>query len=348
MHIDYILVGLGLAGIAVAEELEERGKSFVVFEDESQTSSSVAGGMYNPVVLKRFNPVWKAAEQLRIALPFYAKLETRFNKKYDHKIDILRLFKSVEEQNNWFLASDKPLLKPYMVPEVVENNNKNLKADHLMGKVIGTGRVSVRELVEDYRSWLKEKGCLIELGFDHDKLTILKEGLSYGDYRPGGVIFCEGNGLSKNPFFNSLPLEGTKGELITILAPELKLEQVVKSAVFVMPLGNDHYKIGATFNWTDKTNDPTEAGREELISKLQKVISCDFEIIGHEAGVRPTTKDRRPLLGSHPDHPSLSLLNGLGTRGVMLAPLMAKKLIMFLENGTPLDPETDISRFNKG
>ena len=46
MHIDYILVGLGLAGIAVAEELEERGKSFVVFEDQSQTSSSVAGGMY--------------------------------------------------------------------------------------------------------------------------------------------------------------------------------------------------------------------------------------------------------------------------------------------------------------
>ena len=140
-------------------------------------------------------------------------------------------------------------------------------------------------------------------------------------------------------------MEGTKGELLTIHAPDLKLEEVVKSAVFVMPLGDDLYKIGATFNWTDKTNQPTEEGRKELLDKLSMVIHCDFEVRDQEAGVRPTTPDRRPLLGRHPTHAQLAIFNGLGTRGVMSSPLLAKELLEYLENGLELDKEVDISRF---
>ena len=70
MQVDYIVVGLGLAGLAFTKELEEHNKSFIVFEDGSQNSSIVAGGMYNPVILKRFTAVWNAVEQLKVAIPF--------------------------------------------------------------------------------------------------------------------------------------------------------------------------------------------------------------------------------------------------------------------------------------
>ena len=80
MKVDYIIVGLGLAGIAFSKELEANYKSFVVFENNSQNSSEVAGGVYNPVVLKRFTPVWEANNQLEIALPFYQELENKFKK----------------------------------------------------------------------------------------------------------------------------------------------------------------------------------------------------------------------------------------------------------------------------
>ena len=346
MKTDYIIVGSGLAGISLAEELRSRRLRFMVFEDESQTSSLVAGGMYNPVVLKRFNPVWKGAEQLDVALPFYKKLEKRFQRTYDQSIDILRIFKSVQEQNNWFSASDKPRLKPFLVPEIEENRNSSVLADHLLGRVRRTGRVVVRELVNDYRAALREEGLLRSENFDHHRLKIAENNLGYDDIESGRVVFCEGNGMADNPYFKDLPLEGTKGELITIHAPELKLDEVVKSAVFVMPLGDDLYKVGATFNWTDKTNAPTEQGRRELVDKLRKVISCDFKIMEHEAGVRPTTQDRRPLLGVHSEHPRLAVFNGLGTRGVMSAPFLAEQLVNFLEGGTPLDAEVDISRFS--
>ena len=114
-----------------------------------------------------------------------------------------------------------------------------------------------------------------------------------------------------------------------------------------MPLGNDFYKVGATFNWSDKTNDPTIAGKQELEEKLKTVINCAYKITDHEAGVRPTTGDRKPLLGVHTENHRLAILNGLGTRGVMIAPLMAKKLYQFLENGEPLDKEIDIKRFKQ-
>jgi len=123
MKVDYIIVGLGLAGLALSEKLEALGKSFIVFNDNSQKASIVAGGMYNPVVLKRFTPVYKGAEMLEEALPFYDKLAKKLNIQLDYKVPIARVFKSVAEQNNWFLACDKPILKDYMDDALVSNNN---------------------------------------------------------------------------------------------------------------------------------------------------------------------------------------------------------------------------------
>ena len=95
MKVDYLIVGLGLAGLAFVEELIKANKSFIVFEDDSQTSSLVAGGVYNPVILKRFSPVWNAKEQLAIALPFYENLEKKFNQTFDQKFVIKKAFKLV-------------------------------------------------------------------------------------------------------------------------------------------------------------------------------------------------------------------------------------------------------------
>lgn len=349
VKIDYLIVGLGLAGLALVEELSRRNRSFLVLEDESQTSSLVAGGMYNPVVLKRFNPVWKGTEQLKVALPHYKRLEEKFNAAYDTQMDILRIFKSIEEQNNWFAACDKPRLKPFLEPVIEDNIHAEVKAEFRLGRVTGTGRVKVRELVSDYRKYLENKGRLIRESFSYGDLELrgeeMKKELKYKGYLADRIVFCEGNGVSNNPYFNWLPLEGTKGELITIHAPKLELDEVIKSAVFVMPLGNDLYKIGATFNWSDKTNRPTDQGREELMKKLKTVISCDFDVRGHEAGVRPTTPDRRPLMGKHPDYPQLAIFNGLGTRGVMSSPLLAQQLLEYLESGLKLESEVDINRF---
>jgi len=169
----------------------------------------------------------------------------------------------------------------------------------------------------------------------------------YKNYKATHIVFAEGFGLKQNPFFNYLPLDGTKGELLTIHAPELKIDFVLKSSVFLIPLGNDLYRLGATYNWKDKTTQITTSGKEELLQKLKRFLKCEFTIVNHFSGMRPTVNDRRPLIGQHPKHENIYILNGLGTRGVMIGPYVAKKLYDTIENCGNLDKEIDIRRYDK-
>lgn len=346
MKIDYIVVGLGLAGLAFIEELLAANKSFIVFEDDSQTSSLVAGGVYNPVILKRFTPVWNADTQLQEALPFYKGLEEKLQQQFDVKFKTKKVFKSIEEQNDWFAASDKPLLSKFMNPKICKENYNGVLADFGFGELNSTGRIDTEKLVTSYRNYLKNESKILFENFEYDAVKVEVDSIVYKEIEAGRIVFCEGFGIQQNPFFNELPLQEAKGELITIHAPELEIDFLLKSTLFVLPLGNNIYKVGATFNWKDKTSNPSKEGKEELVENLKKVISVPYTIINQTAGIRPTVKDRRPLVGTHSQYKNIAVLNGLGTRGVMIAPTVAKNLFNHLEKGEHLDVEIDIKRFN--
>jgi len=344
-EVDYIIVGCGLASIAFCEQLRANDKSFVVFDDSSQKSSIVAAGLYNPVVLKRFSEVWKAKDQLKLALPLYAKLEKDLNIKVDYKLRILRRFTSIQEQNKWFNASDKPSLETFLSTQLVKNANSAIDAAFGFGEVLNAGRVDTEVLVTSYKEFLNQNDYLQELTFQHNKIQFEVDGIQYENWKASHIVFAEGFGVKQNPYFSHIPLTGSKGEILTIKAPDLKIDYAIKSSVFVIPLGNDLYNVGSTYNNEDKTQEPTEIAQEELISKLKTFIKCDFEVVNHVAGIRPTVKDRRPLVGRHSEHKNLYVLSGLGTRGVMIAPYVSEKLFNFIENDEELDLEIDIKRF---
>ena len=136
-----------------------------------------------------------------------------------------------------------------------------------------------------------------------------------------------------------------KGELLIIHAPDLKIDYVLKAGVFLIPLGDDLYIVGATYEWKDLSNAATTKAKDELLNKLKKLINCEFEVVNQVAGIRPTVKDRRPLVGQHETYKNMYVLNGLGTRGVMIGPYVAKQLFDFIENNIPLENEIDIARF---
>lgn len=346
MKIDYIIVGNGLAGISFCEQIKAHNKTFLVFDNHSQQSSAVAGGLYNPVVLKRFTPVWKSEEQLQLALSMYQELEKELDVTLDYKIPVRRKFTSIEEQNDWFAASDKPILNEYLSPKIIKNDNNAVNASFGFGEVLQTGRIDVKCLMDHYRNSLLKNNRFIEEAFDYDLLKINDDGIQYKNINAKHLVFAEGFGIKLNPFFRDLPLVPTKGELLTIYAPDLKIDYVLKGPVFLIPLDNDYYIVGATYEWDDTTHELTEKAKKELLEKLKTLIDCPFEITEQVAGIRPTVKDRRPLVGQHPIHKNLFVLNGLGTRGVMIGPYVAKQLFDFIENGVPLEKEIDIKRYH--
>lgn len=342
--LDYLIVGSGLAGISFSEIALQNNKSILVINDTSQNSSKIAGGLYNPVILKRFSEVWQASSQLELLTEFYSGIEFKLGVKLDFKLPLLRKFHSVEEQNNWFIASDKLNLSKFLSTNLITSKLNAIDSPFNFGEVLHSGYLDTALLLDVYRDYLISKNLLLNETFDYSLLEKSKEFVSYKNYKAKNIVFAEGFGMLSNPFFSKLPLDGTKGELLLIKAPQLNLDVIVKSAIFIIPVGIDLYKVGATYNWEDKTNIPTEAAKKELVDQLKELIQCEFEIIEHYAGVRPTVKDRRPLVGTHPMYANIHVLNGLGTRGVMLAPAMASCLFNYIENNVPLDPMIDIKR----
>lgn len=342
---DFIIVGAGLAGISFAETAILNNRTFTVISNDSQNSSWVAAGLYNPVILKRFSLPQDAAVHLEYMVPFYERIQERLGVKFNHHLPVYRKFTSIEEQNNWFQAADKPALEPFLFPKIVHTQYSGLPAPFGFGKVLHTGYVDTVALLEAYHNYLKEDYCLLEDTFDYSVLKIEDDYVEYRGIRACHIVFAEGFGIHANPYFKHLPLDGTKGELLLIKAPGLNLDVAVNASIFILPLGNDIYKMGATYEWYDKTAIPTQAGKDELIEKLDELISCEYEILEHLAGIRPTVKDRKPLIGTHPEYKRVHLLNGLGTRGVMLGPSMAKELYESIISGNPVRKEVGLHRF---
>ena len=153
--------------------------------------------------------------------------------------------------------------------------------------------------------------------------------------------------MKENPYFNDLPLVGNKGSYIIVECEDLQLTRALKSHFFLIPLGNNQYKFGATYENHFKDVDHDIAAKAQLIDELEKLISVPYKMISQQTGVRPTVIDRRPLVGQHSKHKQLFVCNGMGTRGVIIAPTAAKCLIDLLVNNEPIPSEIDITRFDK-
>ena len=345
--LDYIIVGLGLGGASTAFRLEEMGKSFLVFEDGSVNSSKVAGGVMNPVILKRFTLAWQADAQLKDAQAFYKRLESHLNTTFFNPVEIYRKFSSVEEQNDWFAAADRPHLAPFLDTNLRSSITPGIPSEYAFGKVLQTSRVDTRKLLDTYLQYLLQEEKLRKERFSYEDLKVSEDHVEYRDVKAKRIIFFEGFGIRKNPFFSYLPLVGNKGEYIIIKAPDLQLEVTVKSSVFISPLGSGLYAVGATYNNKDKTPEPTVEAREELVKKLEKIITVPYEVIDQVVGIRPSTADRRPLVGKHPEIENVYCCNGYGSRGVLIAPAASSELLNFIEHSQPISSEYDLSRFTR-
>lgn len=345
--IDFLIVGGGLAGFCFAETALQNNHSIMVIANQSQNSSTIAAGLYNPVVLKRFTAVWKAKQQLDLAAAFYKDLEKKLQTTFNYEIPIYRRFASIEEQNNWFQAADKPFLDTILSSKTIKNTFSEVIAPLGFGEVNETGYLEVNKMLQAYSQYLTANQLLINATFDYSKLDSNEDCISYEGIQAKNIVFAEGFGIHANPYFIDFPVNGTKGELLIIKSVQLKIDVIIKSNIFIIPLGDDLYKVGATYNWQDKTANTTIEGKNELIENLKDLINCEFEIISHFAGVRPTVVDRRPLVGTHNLHQNIHLLNGLGTRGVLLGPFLADQLFQSITNQVTLDNEIDIKRVYK-
>uniref|UniRef100_UPI00404B373F NAD(P)/FAD-dependent oxidoreductase n=1 Tax=Flavobacterium sp. TaxID=239 RepID=UPI00404B373F len=344
---DFIIVGGGLAGLHFANQCLLNQKSFILIDQMTTSASKVAAGVYNPVILKRFTLSWNANHQVNLFNEIYRDLAKELQVEFDCKLPVLRRIFDIEEQNNWFLASDKPQLSSFLKTPLIEKHIVGVKSYKGFGEIQNTGYVDTNLLIHSFIDYLVKLDLLLIDIFNHDDLMVQTDFVSYKNIVAKHIVFAEGFNLQLNPYFNCLPLLGSKGELITVEVPDLNLDFILKGNVFVIPLGNHLFRVGSTYTWSDLDINPTSEGLDYLVNEFKNLVDLPFKVVKHEAGIRPSSRDRRPMIGTHPKYANLHVINGLGTRGVLIAPDMSKELFEHIVNGKPINKEASIDRFKK-
>ncbi|MBO3700820.1 FAD-binding oxidoreductase [Roseivirga sp. E12] len=346
MEVDYLIVGQGLAGTVFSEHVIQSGKSIMVVDDPSLSNSSkVAAGLYNPITGRKLVKTWNCDRLFDYLVPFYKGLERKLQNELLVEMPIYRPFPSVEELNEWMGKSAEAGYAPY-VKEIKStpsftDNIRNDSGGILLNK---SGYVRTDKLVSCYREYLESKGLFLNDKVDHTQLIIEDGGIRYKEISAKRVVFTDGRSVENNPYFDWLPLRPVKGELLYIRTNAV-FDVIYNKGVFVIPLSDGICKVGATYDNKNLEEVITSEAKEELVSKLRELVKFDFEVIDQKVGTRPATKDRKPFVGLHPEHENIVIFNGLGAKGVSLAPFYAKQLLAHLEHGYELDKEVNIERF---
>jgi glycine/D-amino acid oxidase-like deaminating enzyme len=345
---DYLIVGQGIAGSVLAWTLHQRGyKVLIVNDTTAPTSSKVAAGIFNPLTGKKLVRTWLADELFPFAHQFYQNLQDQLQASLLHFCEIYRPYRSIEEQNTYLAQTAEPSIAKYVFPDSNDQKYAHLLQNPFGGlTVTQSGWVDCAQLVEKIMSFFVEKKQYIDSVFDFESIDFENDAVKYKDFKIKKIIFCEGYKARENPFFAWLPYNPVKGQTLLVQIDGHQLTEIVNQGIFVLPLTKTGVcRVGATYSWHDIDWEVTAEARAFLEDKLQQLIKVPYQVLAQQGGIRPATKDRRPLLGVHPQHPHLLIFNGLGSKGVTLAPYFAAQLADFLESGKEIDPLANIERF---
>ena len=344
--IDFIIVGQGLAGSILALELLKQNKTVLVIDNASMSlSSRVAAGIYNPIVFKRLTQSWMADKTLPIMFDFFKDAEKLFGTKLIYQTKIARVFASEQEEILWKKKAINELSE-FIAAEIhpAKNEYEFLKSEYAF--VTEAGFVDVPKFLEYTKEHLVKSDSFFKGTFNYGDVIIKDNEIQYQNFVCDRLIFCEGHLAVQNPFFQNLKFKPAKGEVLTIYCEELKTSSIINKDFFILPLPEANcFKVGATYNWLDLTDATSNEAKNTLVEKINSVVPFPYKIINQQAGVRPATIDRRPIIGMHLMHKNVGVFNGFGTKAVMLAPYFAKHFCNFMFLNQELFLDVDVKRF---
>jgi len=370
---DYLLIGHGIAGAILARALRARRRRVLVYDDpRPDTASRVAAGLMNPVAGKRFALTWRAPDTLPYAVAYYKNLSAELGEDLFQESLILKVFGSAQEQqqvlaraaeNPWGEFLERIETGPLTLPGVVGphggawlRGGGHLRVEATLAALARQGRAAgwLREEVFQWENLVAEDGGVI-----YAPAETSAAGPGAEPVRARRVVCCQGAAALASPYFDWLPLTPNRGAVLDVAAPGLSAGQVLNRGAYVVPgAAAGQFRVGATYRWppfaeadlagqvaADLAIDNDD--RRELRERLAALTGQPFEVLGERRGTRPAVRDRRPLLGRHPDPalPWLSFFGGFGSKGVSLAPRLAALLADHLETGAELWPDATLARY---
>ncbi|MBN7815440.1 NAD(P)/FAD-dependent oxidoreductase [Algoriphagus pacificus] len=344
MEIDFLLIGQGIAGTALAYRLKQAGKKIrIIDQPTGNQSSRVAAGLYNPVTGRKMVKTWNADLLFPEIKPFYQELEEMTGERFLMEQNIYRPFLSIEEQNEWMGHSAEEGFLRYLEEIYTESQSPDLKDSYGGVLLKQSGWLKIPDFLEAMKSYFKED--LVIETFEEEELAFENELWQYKDFQAKALIYCNGLGAMQSRFFGFLPFAPVKGEILEVKQAFCP-DYIVNRGVFRVHLGEGIHRVGSTYTKHDLDQGPTESAKSEILERLEDLVKLPIEgIVSHKTGIRPATRDRKPFLGKHPKAESVYIFNGFGAKGVSLVPYFSKIMCDYLLGKTSIAKEVDIARY---
>ena len=343
MNKHFLVVGAGIAGTAISEHLLQSGQRVTLLDRGENVCSHVAAGIINTIGFRRMTKSWRADELLNYALEYYTMLEEKTNSLFLRKLEMRRMFSSDQERQLWKDKEGDSGFAPYLNP-ISPSDTAFIGAKN----PFGSGRlkqayaVMAEPFFTSYRKSFLQENTWLQEPFDFNAFNPYEK--AYRNTPYDGVIFCQGADNPDNPFFNNVPVQTTKGELLIVQSDRLDPKVTLNRKCFVLPLAENTFKIGATYEWKTRDCSITLNGKDKLLNAFSHLTDEPVKVLSQIAGIRPTTHDRRPFIGRHHEFSGVYLFNGLGSKGYLIAPLLAKEFIEFILENKPLPKEVYLYR----
>lgn len=336
---DVIILGQGLAGTVLSITLHQRGKRVVVFDTPLPgRASEVAAGLVNPVSLRRTVLTWRASEMLAIAGAFYRDLGLLYDRVFWHPMALTAIFPTAQEAGIWQLRTKDPEVMRFVRMDTTPHSVLDpLPQPYGRGIIDRCAWVDVSGMLAAHRNELGMSGALREQRVMQKDIVRHTDGIAVHDVVAPLLVHCSG------PFAEVQGLVPVKGEGLTVRIPGFGVDRIVHRGVFLLPMGEETYRVGSTFKWDEVWSGPSPEARRYLLDRTERLVEREVEVLDHWCGVRPASKDRRPILGQI--GPREVVFNGLGSRGVALAPWCAQHLCDHLFDGAELDAAVRPQRF---
>ena len=351
MHtFDHIVIGAGLAGCLITWRLKQAGRTVMLIGDTQLSSASMsAAGIINSVTGRWMTKSWQFDEFIPYALATYEELEQHFSIKLCHTIPLIRYCQNSIDKKRMGRRMRNPRYANVLGDYIPAGEGPDAFEDtHGSFNIEQTAYVDLPLLLKTLRNHFLEQNSFQDASFIYKDLEKQNTHWNYQNLKADSIIFCEGSGMRANPWFKWLPLTPAKGETLTITCPTLKLPSAIyKHRKWLHSYGNQNFRLGATFDSTDLSDDPTESGADELLQDARSFIKPKhtLEVKAHNCGLRPCTEDFRPFIGSHPTETGLHIFNGLGSKGALQAPGLVHRFLTYLLDKKALDHEIDIVRY---
>ncbi len=347
--VDDIIVGQGLAGTMLAHFLLQAGRRVLVVDRAAADGSSrVAAGIYTPLAGKRAALLWRAAAVLDFIEVFYPALESELNARFYFPHPLLRIFKNEAHRAAWQRRREQDAYSCFLGAWLEEAEvAEAFRAPHGAVQVLRSGSVATKPLLDCYRRRLQAQDALMEADMVYEEISPGRDGLRWRNIEAERMVFCEGFRALGNPWFPALPLRPTHGDILTISIASDDALPIAHGEFFLVPVGGNRYRAGATYLRDTDDLRPRADGRRTIEEGLPSMLQLPFRVRSHEAGIRPTIIGHHPFAGVHPQLKSLCIANGYGSKGVLFAPYIAHLLTEHLLRKQPLPAELDIQQYFK-